>query len=70
MNIYSALRSSRRNHLIRTVRNYINDDGFAAIVESIDLEDLESIRQGCRDLDVYMKAPYIRPRIMAWIKSY
>ena len=73
MNIYSALRTRhphQRVHLINSVRRYINDDGFAKILESIEVENLESIRQGCRQLDIYMKAPRIRPRIMAWLKSY
>lgn len=73
MNIYSALRSRhphQRVHLINRVRNYINDDGFAGILESIEVENLESIREGCRALDVYMKVPHIRPRVQAWLKGY
>lgn len=73
MNIYSALRSRhphQRVHLINRVRRYINDDGFAGILESIEVENLESIRQGCRALNVYMKAPHIRPKVMAWLRSY
>ena len=70
MNIYSALRSSRRKHLIQRVRKYINDDGFAGILESIDVDNPESVRQGCRTLEIYMKLPYMRPRVMAWLKSY
>jgi hypothetical protein len=73
MNIYSALRSRhphQRIHLINRVRNYINDDGFAGILESIEVENLESIREGCRALDMYMKVPYIRPRVQAWLKGY
>jgi hypothetical protein len=73
MNIYSALRSRhphQRVHLINRVRKYINDDGFAGILESIEVENLDSIREGCRALDVYMKVPYIRPRVQAWLKGY
>jgi hypothetical protein len=70
MNIYSALRSSKRTQLIRRVRRYINDDGFVSILESIDVENPASIRQACRELDIYMKAPYIRPRVQAWLKGY
>lgn len=70
MNIYSALRSSQRKHLIQRVRKYINDDGFAGILESIDVENPESVRRGCRALNVYMKAPHIRPKVMAWLRSY
>ncbi len=70
MNIYSALRSSKRAHLINQVRKYINDDGFVSILESIDVENPASIREGCRALDVYMKVPYIRPRVNAWLKGY
>lgn len=73
MNIYSALRSRhphQRVHLINQVRRYINDDGFAGILESIEVENLESIRQGCRALNVYMTVPHIRPRVQAWLKGY
>ena len=73
MNIYSALRSRhphQRVHLINQVRRYINDDGFAGILESIEVENLESIRQGCRALNVYMNVPHIRPRVQAWLKGY
>jgi molybdenum-dependent DNA-binding transcriptional regulator ModE len=70
MNIYSALRSSKRAHLIKEVRKYINDDGFVSILESIDIDNPASIRQACRELDMYMKVPYIRPRISAWIHGY
>jgi hypothetical protein len=73
MNIFATLRSRpphQRAHLIRRIRKYINDDGFASILESIDVEDTESIREGCRALDVYMKVPYIRPRVIAWLKGY
>jgi hypothetical protein len=73
MNIYSALRSRppcQRIHLINRVRKYINDDGFAGILESIEVENLESIRQACRALNTYKRVPYIRPRVMAWLKGY
>lgn len=70
MNIYSALRSSRRKHLIQRVRKYINNNGFVGILESIDVDNPESVRQGCRTLEIYMKLPYMRPRVMAWLKSY
>lgn len=73
MNIFATLRSRpphQRAQLIGRIRKYINDDGFASILESIDVEDTESIRQGCRALDVYMKVPYIRPRVNAWLKGY
>jgi len=70
MNIYSALRSSKHKHLVQNVRKYINDDGFASILESIDVNNPESVRKACRALNVYMDAPYIRPRVMAWLKSY
>lgn len=66
MNIYSALRSSKRRHLIQRVRNYINDYGFVSILESIDIENPESVRQGCRALNAY---PYTRSKVMAWLKS-
>ena len=73
MNIFASLRyrpPHQRAHLIGRIRKYINDDGFASILESIDVEDTESIRQGCRALDVYMQVPYIRPRVNAWLKGY
>jgi len=73
MNIYSTLRSRdphQRVDLIHRVRKYINDDGFAGILESIEVENLESIRQGCRALNVYMNVPHIRPRVQAWLKGY
>ena len=73
MNIYSALRSRpphQRVHLIHQIRKYIDDDGFVGILESIAIEDVESIRKGCRSLDVYMKVPHIRPRVQAWLKGY
>lgn len=73
MNIFATLRSRpphRRAHLIARIRNYINDDGFAGILESIDVEDLESIRNGCRALDIYMGIPHMRPRVQAWLKGY
>ena len=70
MNIYSALRSSKRKQLIQRVRKYINNDGFVSILESIDVENPASIREGCRELDIYMKAPFIRPRVRAWLKGY
>jgi hypothetical protein len=70
MNIYSALRSDKRKHLVQRVRKYINDDGFASILESIDVENPTSIRDGCRALDAYMKVPFIRPRVQAWLKGY
>ena len=70
MNIYSALRSSKRKQLIQRVRKYINDDGFVSILESIDIDNPASIRQACRELDMYMKVPYIRPRVQAWLKGY
>ena len=70
MNIYSALRSHNGRRLVRRIRKYINDDGFAGIVESIDVSCSESIREGCRALNAYMDAPFLRPRIMAWLRSY
>lgn len=73
MNIYSSIRSrqpTQRTHLIGNVRKYINNDGFAGILESIVVEDVDSIRQACKSLNVYMKAPYIRSRVMAWLKAY
>jgi hypothetical protein len=70
MNIYSALRSPNRKQVIQRVRNYIHDDGFACIVESIDVENPASIRQACRALDMYRKVPYLRPRVQAWLKGY
>jgi len=70
MNIYSALRSPKRKLLIQRVRKYINDDGFAGILESIDVESPKSIRKACRELDLYMKVPYIRSRVQAWLKGY
>ncbi len=73
MNIYSALRSRpphRRALLIGRIRKYINDDGFAGILESIEVENVESIRRGCRALNIYMGIPSIRPRIQAWLKDY
>ena len=73
MNIYSALRARhphQRVHLINQVRRYINDDGFAGILESIEVENLDSIREGCRALNVYMSVPHIRPRVQAWLKGY
>lgn len=73
MNIFATLRSRpphRRAHLIARIRKYINDDGFAGILESIDVEDLESIRNGCRALDIYMGIPHMRPRVQAWLKGY
>ena len=73
MNIYSALRSrspSERLALIYQARKYIKDDGFASILESIAVDDVKSIRRVCLALNVYMKAPYIRPRVHAWLKGY
>lgn len=70
MNIYSALRSRDGSRLVRRIRKYINDDRFASIVESIDVSRHDSICQGCRALNVYMDVPFIRPRIMAWLRSY
>lgn len=70
MTIYSALRSPKGKQLVRNVRKYINDDGFAGILESIDVEKSESIREGCRALNVYMNVPHIRPRVQAWLKGY
>lgn len=73
MNIFAALRSrspQNRIHLINRVRKYIHDDGFAGILESIDVNNTESIRSACRDLNIYMKVPYIRPRVQAWLKGY
>lgn len=73
MNIYSALRSRpphQRVHLIRSIRKYINDDGFAGILESIDVNDLNSIRYACVRLNAYQKVPYLRPRLMAWVHGY
>ena len=73
MNIYSALRSRQphqRVHLINRVRKYINDDGFAGILESIEVENPESIRKACQALDIYVSIPHMRPRVMAWLKSY
>lgn len=70
MNIYSALRSNNGRRLVARVRKYINDDGFAGIVESIDVNRSDSIREGCLALNAYMDAPFIRPRIMAWLRSY
>ena len=73
MNIYAALRSRhphQRIHLINSVRRYINDDGFAGILESIEIENPDSIRKACQALDVYVRIPHMRPRIMAWLKAY
>lgn len=73
MNIFATLRSRpphRRALLIGRIRNYINDDGFASILESIEVENIESVREGCRALDVYMQVPHIRPRVNAWLKGY
>ena len=73
MNIFVALRSRSpvdRSHLINQVRNYIDDDGFAGILETIDVNSTASIREACRVLNVYMDVPYIRPRVRAWLKGY
>jgi hypothetical protein len=73
MNIFVALRSRSpvdRSHLINQVRNYIDDDGFAGILETIDVNSITSIREACRDLNIYMNVPYIRPRVNAWLKGY
>ena len=73
MNIYSALRSRSpvdRSHLINQVRNYIDDDGFAGILETIDVNSTASIREACRVLNIYMDVPHIRPRVRAWLKGF
>ena len=73
MNIYATLRSRSpvdRSHLINQVRNYIDDDGFAGILETIDVNSTASIREACRVLNVYMDVPYIRPRVRAWLKGF
>ena len=66
MNIYSALRSPKRKQLVQHVRKYIQDDGFVSILESIDVENPNSIRQGCRALNA---CPCMRSKVMAWLKS-
>lgn len=73
MNIYSALRSrnpQQRKQLIARIRRYINDDGFAHILESIDVQNLDSIRHACLQLNAYQRVPYLRPRVMTWLQGF
>lgn len=72
MNLYATLRSRtpyQRRHLISRTQTYIKDKDFVRIVSSIDVDDVQSIREGCRALTVYMKLPFMRPQVMAWLKS-
>jgi hypothetical protein len=73
MNLYATLRSGtpyQRRKLISRTPTYIRDKDFVRIVASIDIDDVQSIREGCRALTVYMKLPFMRPQVMAWLKSY